>query len=203
MPTIMTHSLAGVAAATVVSAASRVRLPKRFWGLSLVLPSLPDLDVIGYRYGVPHGILTVHRGASHSLLLAAVVGMVVGYAFFRRLSARWWTYGAFFSLITASHGLLDTITSGGGGVALLWPFSEQRFLAPWRPLVVSPIGVRRFFTSSRVWRVLTSEFIYVWVPAVWVMFLAYLWGQWRPLYAEEVSPGQGSDTSVHPGGGPD
>ncbi len=86
---------------------------------------------------------------------------------------------AFFAPITASHGLLDTITNGGGGVALLWPFSDSRFFAWWRPLAVSPIGVRRFLTSPRVWTVLASEFIYVWVPAAWVMLLSFLYSQFR------------------------
>ena len=86
MPTIMTHSLVGLAAATAGGAASHVRIPKRFWLLSVVLPSLPDLDVIGHRHGVSHDILTGHRGASHSLLLAAMVGMLAGYVFFRRSS---------------------------------------------------------------------------------------------------------------------
>ena len=167
MPTIMTHSLVGLAGATVVRAAAACRLPGRFWLLSVVLPSLPDLDVLGHRHGVPHDVLTGHRGASHSLLLAAAVGMVAGYAFFHRSSRRWWAYGLFFSLITASHGLLDTITNGGGDVALLWPLSDKRFLAPWRPLVVSPIGVTRFFTSPRAWDVLERVYLRLGAGGVW------------------------------------
>jgi inner membrane protein len=45
-------------------------------------------------------------------------------------------------LVVASHGLLDTLTDGGLGAALLWPFSNQRFFAPWRPIPVAPIGAR-------------------------------------------------------------
>jgi len=44
----------------------------------------------------------------------------------------------------ASHGLLDTLTDGGLGVALLWPFSNTRYFAPWRPIPVAPIGSRLF-----------------------------------------------------------
>ena len=188
MPTIMTHSLVGLAGATVVRAGAACRLPGRFWLLAVVLPLLPDLDVLGHRHGVPHGILTGHRGASHSLMAAGLVGMLAGYAFFRRASRRWWAYGLFFSLITASHGLLDTITNGGGDVALLWPFSDRRFFAAWRPLAVSPIGVTRFFTSPRAQGVLISEFIYVWVPAGWVMFLSFLWRQFRGGSADPQTP---------------
>jgi inner membrane protein len=187
VPTIMTHSFVGLAGATVVRAVAGVRLPARFWLLSVILPSLPDLDVLGHRHGVPHDILTGHRGASHSLLLAAAIGMLAGYAFFRRTSRWWWGYGLFFSLMTASHGLLDTITNGGGDVALLWPFSDRRFFAPWRPLAVSPIGVTRFLTSPRARGVLISEFVWVWVPAVGVMLLAPLWRQCRPRHVHGVA----------------
>jgi inner membrane protein len=48
------------------------------------------------------------------------------------------------ALVLASHGLLDTLTDGGLGVALLWPFTTRRWFAPWRPLPVAPIGARLF-----------------------------------------------------------
>ena len=41
-------------------------------------------------------------------------------------------------------GLLDTLTDGGLGIALLWPFSDARYFAPWRPIPVAPIGRRLF-----------------------------------------------------------
>jgi hypothetical protein len=44
-------------------------------------------------------------------------------------------------VVLASHGLLDTMTDGGLGCALLWPFSLTRFFAPWRPIPVAPIGL--------------------------------------------------------------
>jgi inner membrane protein len=47
-------------------------------------------------------------------------------------------------LVVATHGLLDTLTDGGLGVALLWPFSDARYFAPWRPIPVAPIGRRLF-----------------------------------------------------------
>ena len=41
----------------------------------------------------------------------------------------------------ASHALLDTLTDGGLGCALFWPFDLTRYFAPWTPLPVSPIGL--------------------------------------------------------------
>ena len=73
VPTIMTHSLVGLAAASVVG---RRTMPKRFWLFSLILPSLPDLDTAGFVLGLPHSHgITGHRGFSHSLLAAGVIGM--------------------------------------------------------------------------------------------------------------------------------
>jgi outer membrane protein assembly factor BamE (lipoprotein component of BamABCDE complex) len=48
---------------------------------------------------------------------------------------------AFATIVLASHGLLDTMTDGGLGAALLWPFSLTRDFAPWRPIPVAPIGL--------------------------------------------------------------
>lgn len=44
-------------------------------------------------------------------------------------------------LIMASHGVLDAFTDGGLGIALLWPFTNTRYSAPWRPIPVAPIGM--------------------------------------------------------------
>ena len=42
--------------------------------------------------------------------------------------------------VLASHALLDTMTDGGLGCALLWPIGLTRYFAPWRPIPVAPIG---------------------------------------------------------------
>jgi inner membrane protein len=47
-------------------------------------------------------------------------------------------------LVVASHPLLDTLTNGGLGCALFWPFDNARYFAPWRPIPVSPIGLGFF-----------------------------------------------------------
>jgi hypothetical protein len=48
------------------------------------------------------------------------------------------------SLVLASHAILDTMTDGGLGCALLWPFDLTRYFAPWRPIPVAPIGLAFF-----------------------------------------------------------
>ena len=68
-----------------------------------------------------------------------------------------------------SHGLLDALTSGGLGVALLWPISDARFFAPWRPIPVARIGAA--FLSSRGLRVALTE-LALFAPAIAVIVLA-------------------------------
>jgi len=108
------------------------------------LSLLPDIDVVGFLRGVPYGAPWGHRGATHSLAFALAGGIVVGLAarWFRRPMLRTTVVA---TLVLASHGLLDTLTDGGLGAALLWPFSLTRFFAPWRPIPVAPIGLD-FFT---------------------------------------------------------
>ena len=54
------------------------------------------------------------------------------------------------------------MTSGGLGVALLWPWHEQRYFAPWRPILVSPFA--NGFFSARGMATLVSELRWVWLP---------------------------------------
>lgn len=131
------------------------------------LAMLPDADVIAFKLGIPYSAPWGHRGATHSLVFAALVALgVTGLARLLRLSP--WRTGLLALLAVASHGLLDSLTDGGLGVALLWPFSNERFFAPLHPLPVAPIGTRMF--SSRGMYVVAFEFIAFipfWAFALW------------------------------------
>jgi inner membrane protein len=72
-------------------------------------------------------------------------------------------------LATVSHPLLDMCTNGGLGVALYWPYSNERVFFDFRPIAVSPIGVSRFFTE-RGFAVMKSEFLWVWLPSIILLF---------------------------------
>ena len=104
------------------------------------LAMLPDLDVVGFALGVHYGDPWGHRGAAHSLLIAAALGVALS-AIARRRSLPLGRTALFTVIVLASHGLLDTMTDGGLGCALLWPFSLTRYFAPWRPIPVAPIGL--------------------------------------------------------------
>jgi inner membrane protein len=134
---------------------------------------LPDADGIAFPLGIPYGAPFGHRGASHSLVAAAAIGAVTGlFGRFAGLSYRRAALTG--ALVAASHGLLDTLTDGGMGVALLWPFSNRRYFAPWRPIPVAPIGLGML--SRRGASVLASEAV-LFLP----FFLYAFWP--RPLYA--------------------
>lgn len=106
-----------------------------------VISLWPDADAIGFLFGIRYADQLGHRGASHSLLLAAFVGLGA-YSFAQRKGWPAKRTAVLATIVAASHGLLDTLTFGGGlGCALLWPFSDHRFWAPVRFIPISPIGV--------------------------------------------------------------
>jgi inner membrane protein len=123
---------------------------------------LPDLDVVAFQLGIPYSAELGHRGFSHSLLFAALLAVTVTCAV-RVFRTQWIRSFLFLSLATASHGLLDSLTNGGLGIAFLWPWSAERFFAPVQLIEVSPLGVSRFLTQRGV-NVLASELLWLWLP---------------------------------------
>jgi inner membrane protein len=103
------------------------------------LAMAPDLDVIGFRFHINYSDQFGHRGAAHSLLAAVLIGSLFGAAAnfpgVSKTRTILWSIG-----VVATHGLLDCLTDGGLGVALFWPFTAQRYFAPWTPIPVAPIG---------------------------------------------------------------
>jgi inner membrane protein len=151
-------------------------MPWRFWGLSVLCSVLPDADVLGLALGIHYGAMLGHRGLSHSLGFAAVVGFSVAWFACRDFAQHpktRWALGLYFAAVTASHGLLDAITNGGLGIAFFAPFDTTRYFLPWRPVRVSPISVTAFF-SSRGLRILQSEIVHIWLPAGLLCGLIYL-----------------------------
>jgi inner membrane protein len=169
MPTLITHSMIGVAAGQELMPRP---LDRRFWLAAVICPLLPDADVIGLYLGVPYDHFFGHRGFFHSPFFACLLSVFLVCVVFREqriFSKPWWLFVGFFSLITASHGILDAFTSGGLGIALLSPFDSTRYFFPWTPIIVSPIGIRYMFSTWGL-AVLVSEVRYIWLP-VGVFFL--------------------------------
>lgn len=164
MASIFSHA----AVALAIGALSTTRsMPPKFWWLSVVCSILPDVDVLSFVFGIDYGDLFGHRGLTHSLSFAFVLAFVVVRFWFRDVrtwSRMWWVLLAHFILVTASHGMLDAMTDGGLGIAFFAPFNNSRYFFPWRPVMVSPIGIVPFFSRYGV-DVLISEFVWIWLPA--------------------------------------
>ena len=127
---------------------------------------LPDFDVVAFKFGIPYESDWGHRGFSHSVLFAILLSCLV--AFFRvKLKTGWLTIFSFLFVSAISHGVLDAMTTGGLGVGFFIPWSSERIFFEYRPIRVSPIGPKNFFTE-RGWIVIQSELLYVWVPAILV-----------------------------------
>ena len=142
--------------------------PWRFWILSILCAMMPDADVVAFSFGIPYGHMLGHRGLTHSLPFAVMTGLLVTALAFRGVpffSRSWWGLVVYFSLVTASHGILDAFTDGGLGVAFFAPFDGTRHFFPWRPLRVSPIGSDAFFTTRGL-ETLLSEIKWIWIPSL-------------------------------------
>lgn len=175
MASIITHGIVGATMSAAYTFTVEP-MPRRFWILAVALAILPDADAIGFLLGVPYGSLFGHRGFTHSLLFALLAGLATTRFAFPAtpiFSWQWWRLVFFFLLVTASHPTLDAMTTGGLGVAWFSPFALDRSFFPVRPIRVSPIGVKAFFS---VWglRVILSEMVWVWLPCLFV-FLGLQW----------------------------
>lgn len=163
MPTVFTHA---VAAAALGAAVLPPGTGPRPWLLGIVCAVFPDSDVLAFAFGVPYSAVLGHRGLTHSLLFALLLSAAVTGLAFR--ASRWASMRPriwlFLFAATASHGILDAFTNGGLGIAFFAPFSAERYFFPLTPIEVSPI-VRGFF-SERGLRVLVSEMLWVWMPAL-------------------------------------
>jgi len=133
------HVAVGLAAGRLHAGESGPRAASAL--LFVLLATFPDADVLARCLGAGPGSPWLHRGALHSLLVAAVVGVAAG-ALLGGLGRSRLRLALAAAAVAASHCLLDALTDGGRGVALLWPWSAERIFAAVRPIPVAPIGLR-------------------------------------------------------------
>lgn len=173
MATIFTHGfIASLLSAAGPSTVPRVRLVL----LLVALAMIPDLDVLGRYFGVARYGMFGHRGFTHSILFALIVGLVVPSLVFPRVrpfGRDWRVLCALCFGATLLHGVMDSFTDAGSGIGFLIPFDDTRFFAPWRPLPTSPLGFRRFFNGGAV-SILRKEFLMVWIPALGIFATVWI-----------------------------
>jgi inner membrane protein len=170
MPSILSHAIVATAIGKVVQPQQP---PRWYWALGAAVSAVPDLDVIGFHFGVHYGDFIGHRGFTHSLFFAALLAALVTLALRDQTQVPAGRLFFYLFLATASHGLFDAMTNGGLGVAFFSPFSNVRYFLPFRPIKVSPIGVSRFF-SPRGMAVVRSEALWLWLPSAAIFLVSTL-----------------------------
>lgn len=171
MPSSFSHAVAAVAFGR---AYTRRALPPRFWVLTITCALVPDLDILGSRFGIGLDSMLGHRGITHSFFFALLLsGLVVLLAFRQPVSGmsrrRLLVY---FFAVTASHAILDALVDGDWGVAFFAPFSSTRYFLPWRPIHSSPVGLG-FFSSAGA-SVILNEIVWVCLPSLIVCLAPWL-----------------------------
>ncbi len=160
MATISPHPLVPITIG-LIAGKDRVSPKLMFW--SAVAAIIPDGDVIAFNFGISYASEFGHRGFTHSIIFAVLIG-VIGVLFHKQLMAtKLWAFLMLF-LGTVSHPFLDAFTNGGLGVAAFWPFTDVRYFWPATPVEVSPIGAG--FFSSRGMAVLISEIVWIVAPLI-------------------------------------
>lgn len=171
MPTIISHP--AVPLAIGLGLGSGI-VSRRLLAAGIAAAIVPDLDV--YLSHLTPAI--AHRGVTHTIVFALLCGAcaaLVG----RILRATPLKAFIFITAATASHPLLDAFTNGGAGIPFFWPFTHERWFMPVQPIEVSPLGITRFF-SERGLEVILSELLWVWVPAVVMATVLWIWRRGQP-----------------------
>lgn len=157
MASLFGHGLVGYVTGTCTSSKK-----KQLIYLCVLSAIIPDIDVLGFYLGIPYDAPLGHRGFSHSIVFAVLWTLLLLLFFKKQRSI---LNGFLLCLATLSHSVLDALTNGGRGVGFFIPFDTTRYFFPYRPIVVSPIGVKRFFSQWGL-EVLISEFLIIGLPCL-------------------------------------
>lgn len=129
MSSVVGHALAGISIGSVFKRNETGGKRWKLLVLTAFLAIVPDLDIVIYILFRPSG-MTPHRGASHTLIFTAILGLIAAlscgrYVGLARLRAFMIFYG-----VLLSHLLLDYLMGCGPGVQFFWPFWDRAYLFP-------------------------------------------------------------------------
>ena len=74
MASAISHAVTALSLGTVFP---QRQLPRRWLLLGMACAVVPDVDVLGFHYGIHYGDLLGHRGITHSLAFALVLAVVI------------------------------------------------------------------------------------------------------------------------------
>jgi inner membrane protein len=166
MASIFGHGLVAYTTAKIVDTKSSKLLVFLAIGSSI----LPDLDVLGFSFGIDYLHPFGHRGFTHSILFALLWSGLLTFLFSK---SRKLIFAIVLFLSTVSHGILDAMTSGGEGVGFLIPFDNSRYFFPFREIKVSPIGIQKFFSEWGI-KVVLSEIQYIAIPCGIILLVHFI-----------------------------
>src|SRR5215510_2893467 len=161
MASPLTHA---VVAVTIVAVHDLQPSAARTWLVAIACAIAPDFDAIGFWLGLPYESFWGHRGFTHSMVFALLLSWICANWISHSSAVSRGRLWSVYFMAVLSHGVLDAMTDGGLGVAFFSPLDQTRYFLPWRPILVSPIGIARFFSPRGV-AVLCSEISWIWLPA--------------------------------------
>lgn len=134
--------------------------------LAVLCAIWPDLDYATLAFEVRPNELLGHRGLTHSLFVAVLVGLAASLAF--RGARAWRTIALFLVGAAASHGLVDAMTTGDVGVALFAPLESGRHMLPLKLVATCPGGLDEWLGF---WGLLTiaNELLYIVLPVALIV----------------------------------
>jgi membrane-bound metal-dependent hydrolase YbcI (DUF457 family) len=130
------------------------------------LSMLPDLDaVLGIAFG---DMSKYHNNITHSLITGLPVALA-GAAVFRRVfGSKFWHWFLICLLSYELHIIMDMFSSERG-VMLLWPFTEMRFVAPFKLFYGMQWGLG-WFSLWHLWTIFTESLF-----ALFAIYSTVLW----------------------------
>jgi inner membrane protein len=170
MPSVVAHAAAALSMGALFRSSA---LPARFWVVAGLAVALPDLDAALRPFGnlEAEQLFGGHRGLTHSIPFAmALSAMIVQ---LRVMGPGWigskLSFWIWLTLAIASHGVLDTFTQYGEGVALLAPISWHQFKSSWTPLGTG--GACRGMLDCAM-RGVSNEALWIGVPSLMLFGLS-------------------------------
>jgi len=136
--------------------------------LAIFSAILPDADVVAFKLGIAYEHPLGHRGFSHAVLFAILWAGTLSFWLGKSNKV---VYFVVLFLSTISHGLLDALTNGGKGVGFFIPLNNERYFFPWRPIKVSPLGIKEFFSEWGL-NVILSEIKYIALPCLIILVIS-------------------------------
>ena len=162
------HAIAGAAAGALYQSPHSRR---RVITLAAICAVAPDLDLIGWPLGVSTFTLWGHRGLTHSIAFAVVLGVAVAALLPMATRRERAVAATVLILATGTHSVLDAMTTYSPTGPAFWaPFSNERYRFSWMPLT----GAGGFATDFG------QEALYACLPALGLILLIAWWRRRHP-----------------------